>query len=142
MLLFPAVVDHLKDMWIHLEGSSPKGVQKVDRVRPESGFVVPTPAKRVVRFASRWQVVAAAEVEPGFAFLQVANPVAARSVLPCIVTSSSICSVRLVRCSSKAGDGTTNFSDWFLATHFVGTSKYLSLIAASSSNDPDLSAEH
>ena len=71
VLLFPAVVDHLEDMWIHLEGSSPKGVQKVDRVRPESGFVVPTPAQRVIRFASRWQVVAAAEVEPGFAFFKL-----------------------------------------------------------------------
>ena len=48
VLLLPAVVDHLKDMWIHWEGCSPKGVQQVDRIRPELSFVVPTPAQRVV----------------------------------------------------------------------------------------------
>ena len=71
VLLFPAFIDHLEDMWIHLEGSSPKDVQQVDRIRPESGFVVPSSAQRVIRFAGRWQVVAAAEVEPGFAFLKL-----------------------------------------------------------------------
>ena len=64
VLPFPTVVDHLEDMRVNLERSSPKGVQKVDRVRPESGFVVPPPAQRIVRFACVRQVIAATEVEP------------------------------------------------------------------------------